>query len=62
MKVLLDSCISRILATIDKDLGELVIVQEMVHVCLIRLVGFRVTADEPLRRRVCRVRARCLHP
>ena len=32
---------SRVLATIDKDFGELVIVQEMVHVGLIRLVGFR---------------------
>jgi predicted nuclease of predicted toxin-antitoxin system len=32
---------SRALATIDKDFGELVIVQGMVHFGLIRLVGFR---------------------
>lgn len=32
---------SRVLATIDKDFGELVIVQGMLHVGLIRLVGFR---------------------
>jgi predicted nuclease of predicted toxin-antitoxin system len=32
---------SRILATIDKDFGELVIVQGMIHAGLIRLVGFR---------------------
>lgn len=32
---------SRVLVTIDKDFGELVIVQGMVHVGLIRLVGFR---------------------
>ena len=32
---------SRILVTIDKDFGELVIVQGMLHVGLIRLVGFR---------------------
>jgi predicted nuclease of predicted toxin-antitoxin system len=31
----------RVLATIDKDFGELVIVQGMAHVGLIRLVGFR---------------------
>jgi predicted nuclease of predicted toxin-antitoxin system len=30
-----------VLATIDKDFGELVIVQGMIHVGLIRLVGFR---------------------
>ncbi len=38
---------SRILATIDKDFGELVIVQEMVHVGLIRLVGFRANDQGP---------------
>src|SRR5207253_1588140 len=32
---------SRVLVTIDKDFGELVIVQGHVHVGLIRLVGFR---------------------
>lgn len=32
---------SRVLATIDKDFGELVIVQGMPHAGLIRLVGFR---------------------
>ena len=32
---------SRVLATIDKDFGELVIVQGKAHVGLIRLVGFR---------------------
>src|SRR5438067_1052818 len=32
---------SRVLVTIDKDFGELVIVQGIVHVGLIRLVGFR---------------------
>lgn len=32
---------SRVLVTIDKDFGELVIVQRMVHVGLVRLVGFR---------------------
>jgi predicted nuclease of predicted toxin-antitoxin system len=32
---------SRVLATIDKDFGELVIVQGRAHVGLIRLVGFR---------------------
>lgn len=32
---------SRILVTIDKDFGELVIVREMMHLGLIRLVGFR---------------------
>jgi predicted nuclease of predicted toxin-antitoxin system len=32
---------SRILVTIDKDFGELVIVQGMLHPGLIRLVGFR---------------------
>jgi predicted nuclease of predicted toxin-antitoxin system len=32
---------SRVMVTIDKDFGELAIVQGMVHVALIRLVGFR---------------------
>ncbi|HEV2293939.1 MAG TPA: DUF5615 family PIN-like protein [Tepidisphaeraceae bacterium] len=32
---------SRILVTIDKDFGELVMVQGMLHCGLIRLVGFR---------------------
>ena len=32
---------SRILATVDKDFGELIILQGIVHVGLIRLVGFR---------------------
>ena len=32
---------SRVLATIDKDFGELAIVQGQVHAGLIRLVGFR---------------------
>jgi predicted nuclease of predicted toxin-antitoxin system len=32
---------SRVIATIDKDFGELVIVQGLLHVGLIRLVGFR---------------------
>jgi predicted nuclease of predicted toxin-antitoxin system len=34
---------SRVLVTIDKDFGELVIVHGMVHVGLIRLVGFRAS-------------------
>lgn len=38
---------SRVLATIDKDFGELVIVQGMVHVGLIRLVGFRAGEQGP---------------
>ena len=38
---------SRVLATIDKDFGELVIVQDMVHVGLIRLVGFRAAQQGP---------------
>jgi predicted nuclease of predicted toxin-antitoxin system len=38
---------SRVLATIDKDFGELVIVQGMVHVGLIRLVGFRSRDQGP---------------
>lgn len=38
---------SRVLATIDKDFGELVIVQGMVHVGLIRLVGFRACDQGP---------------
>jgi predicted nuclease of predicted toxin-antitoxin system len=31
----------RVLVTIDKDFGELVVVQGLVHAGLIRLVGFR---------------------
>ena len=38
---------SRVLATIDKDFGELVIVQQQVHVGLIRLVGFRAAEQGP---------------
>jgi predicted nuclease of predicted toxin-antitoxin system len=38
---------SRVLATIDKDFGELVIVQGMVHAGLIRLVGFRSRDQGP---------------
>jgi predicted nuclease of predicted toxin-antitoxin system len=38
---------SRILATIDKDFGELVIVHGMMHVGLIRLVGFRSRDQGP---------------
>ena len=38
---------SRVLATIDKDFGELVIVQGKVHVGLIRLVGFRAREQGP---------------
>jgi predicted nuclease of predicted toxin-antitoxin system len=38
---------SRVLATIDKDFGELVIVQGMLHVGLIRLVGFRTRDQGP---------------
>jgi len=38
---------SRVLATIDKDFGELVIVQGMMHVGLIRLVGFRAGEQGP---------------
>jgi hypothetical protein len=30
-----------LLGSVDKDFGELVIVQELVHVGLIRLFGFR---------------------
>jgi predicted nuclease of predicted toxin-antitoxin system len=37
----------RVLATIDKDFGELVIVQGMLHVGLIRLVGFRARYQGP---------------
>jgi predicted nuclease of predicted toxin-antitoxin system len=37
----------RILATIDKDFGELAIVQGRVHVGLIRLVGFRASGQGP---------------
>lgn len=38
---------SRVLATIDKDFGELVIVRGMLHVGLIRLVGFRSRDQGP---------------
>ena len=38
---------SRVLVTIDKDFGELVIVQGMMHVGLIRLVGFRAREQGP---------------
>ena len=38
---------ARVLATIDKDFGELVIVQGMVHEGLIRLVGFRARDQGP---------------
>jgi len=38
---------SRVLATIDKDFGELVMVKEMVHLGLIRLVGFRARDQGP---------------
>jgi predicted nuclease of predicted toxin-antitoxin system len=38
---------SRVLATVDKDFGELVIVQGLVHVGLIRLVGFRAADQGP---------------
>ncbi len=38
---------SRVLATIDKDFGELVIVRGMMHVGLIRLVGFRARDQGP---------------
>jgi predicted nuclease of predicted toxin-antitoxin system len=37
----------RVLVTIDKDFGELVIVQGIVHVGLIRLVGFRAREQGP---------------
>jgi predicted nuclease of predicted toxin-antitoxin system len=50
---------SRILATIDKDFGELVIVQGMVHVGLIQLVGFRARDQGPaLVRLLATVRSR----
>ena len=38
---------SRVLATIDKDFGELIIVQGIVRVGLIRLVGFRAAEQGP---------------
>lgn len=38
---------SRVLVTIDKDFGELVIVQGMLHVGLIRLIGFRASQQGP---------------
>lgn len=38
---------SRVLATIDKDFGELVIAKGMKHFGLIRLVGFRARDQGP---------------
>ena len=38
---------SRVLVTIDKDFGELVIVRGTIHVGLIRLVGFRAGEQGP---------------
>lgn len=38
---------SRVLATIDKDFGELLIIRGMVPVGLIRLVGFRAADQGP---------------
>ena len=38
---------SRVLATIDKDFGELAIVQGMGHAGLIRLIGFRAAEQGP---------------
>lgn len=38
---------SRVLVTIDKDFGELVVVQGMLHAGLIRLVGFRASEQGP---------------
>jgi predicted nuclease of predicted toxin-antitoxin system len=38
---------SRVLVTVDKDFGELVIVQGMMHIGLIRLVGFRACDQGP---------------
>jgi predicted nuclease of predicted toxin-antitoxin system len=38
---------SRILATVDKDFGELLIVQGAVKIGLIRLVGFRAAEQGP---------------
>ena len=37
----------RVLVTIDKDFGELAVVQGMLHVGLIRLVGFRASDQGP---------------
>jgi len=37
----------RVLVTIDKDFGELILVQGMVHVGLIRLSGFRAREQGP---------------
>jgi predicted nuclease of predicted toxin-antitoxin system len=37
----------RVLVTIDKDFGELAVVQGMLHVGLIRLVGFRANDQGP---------------
>lgn len=36
---------SRVMVTIDKDFGELAIIRGIVHVGLIRLVGFRAGAQ-----------------
>lgn len=38
---------SRVLATIDQDFGELIIVQGMIHVGMIRLIGFRARDQGP---------------
>lgn len=38
---------SRVLVTIDKDFGELAVVQGIVHAGLIRLVGFRAAEQGP---------------
>ncbi|HEX8324234.1 MAG TPA: DUF5615 family PIN-like protein [Tepidisphaeraceae bacterium] len=37
----------RVVVTIDKDFGELVIVQGILHVGLIRLIDFRAAAQGP---------------
>ncbi len=37
----------RVLVTIDKDFGELVLARGMMHAGLIRLVGFRARAQGP---------------
>jgi predicted nuclease of predicted toxin-antitoxin system len=38
---------SRVLATIDQDFGELIIVQGMIHIGMIRLIGFRARDQGP---------------
>lgn len=47
----------RVLGTIDKDFGELVIVHELIHVGLIRLVGFRAAEQGPALNRLLEVYA-----